>query len=509
MRRFVSQICILALSLASAMATAKDLPNIVFILADDMSYDSVSEFNEEIGGMKTPRIDSLVRQGMYFTDGHTPSSVCTPTRYGLLTGRYCWRTELKKEVLWSYGQPLLEKEQLTIAELLKEKGYQTGIVGKWHLGTGWTDSSGQRANRHVLISDKTWRGDGKQRIADAEKNIDFTRSFEGGPLDHGFDYYFGVDLPNMPPYTWLRNRNVIDIPTVPKPEGMFGTPGLMKEGWQLEDILPGLRDAACKWIAEAAADKQPYFLYVPLTSPHTPIVPSKPFKGKTGITPYVDFVVETDDVVGRIVDAIDDTGEAGNTLVIFSTDNGTAAAASFKKLEEKGINLHNHFRGHKGHIYEGGHRVPLIMRWPDRIKPGTHCDETVVLTDFLATFAEMSGHKLAAHEGVDSHSIWPLITGDAKTLPDHPHVVSHSYKGQYSIRDGHWKLIFPLTNDDKPVLYNLESDVKETTDVANAHPERVATMTALLKKYIEEGRSTPGPPQENYSGQTRWHGLPW
>jgi arylsulfatase A-like enzyme len=496
------------LTVAPAAPETAESPNIILILADDMSYDSVSAFNDELGGLKTPRIDRLIDQGMHFTDGHSGSAVCTPTRYGLLTGRYCWRTRLKHEVLWSYGQPLLRDEELTLPELLKEAGYHTGMVGKWHLGIGWKNAEGKLANGHIEDKDKIWRG-AKDKIAAAEASIDWSKEFVGGPRDHGFDFYFGVDLPNMGPFTWLEDRKAVKAPTVPKPDDMFGSPCLMVEGWKLEAILPGLRDRACAWITEAAKKEEPFFLYLPLTSPHTPISPSKEFAGKSGITPYVDFVLETDDVVGRVLDALEATGEADNTLLIFTADNGTASAANFKQLAKHGVNIRNNYRASKASIYEGGHRVPFIVRWPKLIQAGSRNDQTVSLNDWLATFAEMTGRKLKDSEGVDSTSLWPLITGKSTQLPNRPGVVNHSYRGQYAIRDGDWKLILPMQADGKYELYHLKQDQRETNNLASQHPERVARMTATLRASVENGRSTPGKPQPNHGGETSWLGLPW
>jgi arylsulfatase A len=495
-------------------AQSKALPNVIFILADDMSYDSVSHFNSKIGNMKTPNIDRLARQGMYFTDAHSGSAVCTPTRYGLLTGRYCWRTKLKKEVLWTYGQPLIDKDRTTVADLLKTQGYQTACVGKWHLGMAWPDRSGAPVNTHIGPYDKTW-GEGKDKIAAAEKIIDFTKPIESGPCDRGFDYYFGVDVPNFPPYTWIENRHVTAIPTIHKPANNeatgpdFGSPGFKKDGWVLADILPGLAGKASEWITRAAKEEKPFFLYMPLTSPHSPIAPSKNFIGKSGISTYADFVLETDWAVGQVIATLQSTGQADNTLVIFSTDNGTAGIADFKQLESKGVDLHNHFRGHKTQIYEGGHRVPFIVRWPQTVEAGTVNDQTICLNDFMATMAELTGYSLRPNEAEDSTSILPLITQTNSTLPDHPHVVSHSYGGQFCVRDKDWKLILPRKKGGKYVLYDLRNDTKETHDVANQHPDIVHKMKALLKSYVDRGRSTPGPTQQNYMAKTTWEGLPW
>jgi arylsulfatase A-like enzyme len=248
---------------------------------------------------------------------------------------------------------------------------------------------------------------------------------------------------------------------------------------------------------------------MPLTSPHSPIAPSKNFIGKSGISKYADFVLETDWAVGRVIAALESTGQADNTLVIFSTDNGTAGIADFKQLESKGVDLHNHFRGHKTQIYEGGHRVPFIVRWPQKIKAGTVNDQTICLNDFMATMAELTDYSLRPHEAEDSTSILPLITQTNSTLPHHPHVVSHSYSGQFCIRDKSWKLILPFKKGGKYVLYDLKNDTKETRDVANQHPDIVDKMKAILKSYVDRGRSTPGPTQQNYMAQTTWDGLPW
>ncbi len=496
------------LSGAFAANQTEEQPNVVFILADDMSYDSVSHFNPGIGDMKTPHIDRLAREGLSFSDGHSGSAVCTPTRYGILTGRYCWRTQLKNSVLWTYGRPLIEKERLTVADLMKAQGYQTGIVGKWHLGMDWPGKDGQVANRKIRLSDTTWRkDDGPERVRECEAQIDFTKPIKG-PLEHGFDYYFGMDLPNMAPYTWIENDRVQVVPTIPKPEEIYGNAGLMVPGWKLEDVVPGLANRASEWIAEAAEKERPFFLYVPRTSPHTPRAPSKRFRGNSGIYEYADFVMETDWAVGRIVRALEEAGVAENTLVVFSTDNGTSPIVGLEELKEKGVDLNYHLRGYKRLIYEGGHRVPLIMKWPEVIEAGRVSDETVCLNDFMATMADLTGYALPDDAAEDSSSLLPLVRGETAALVDHPGVISHSIAGQFSIRKGGWKLIHPLDSRAKPVLYDLDEDLKETTDLAQSHPELVAELTVLLKQYVERGRSTPGSVQSNFGNQKSWEGTP-
>ena len=483
-----------------------DLPNIVFILADDMSYDSVSALNDKIGEMKTPQIDRLAKEGMIFDDGHSASAVCTPTRYGLLTGRHCWRTKLKTSVLWDYAQPLIEDGRLTMGEMLQSKGYQTAMIGKWHLGMVWPGKDGQPANRDLLIRDKLW-GKGKERIMACEKNIDWKGKIKT-PRAYGFDYYFGVDIPNFPPYCWIENDHTVGTPTVQKPKRMYGHNGLMQEGWKLDRILPTLAEKSVAYIKQAATKEEPYFLYLSLTSPHAPIAPSAAFRGKSGISNYADFVLETDWAVGQVLDAIEDSDKADNTLIIFTADNGTAHFAKFDELESKGVNLRSTFRGYKGQIWEGGHRVPLLAKWPKQIKAGRRTRETVCLNDFFATFAELTCYQIQDNQAEDSYSILPLMTGESEVLPDRPMVINHNSDGTFAIRNKQWKLIFPLKKGGEIKLYNLDSDIKESRNVAAEHPEVVGELTAAMKKIISDGRSTEGEAQQNFKGQNSWNGTP-
>lgn len=476
--------CLLAgfgISMMTCPSSAK--PNIVFILADDMGFDAVSAHNEKMGPIKTPNIDTLISQGMNFTDAHSASAVCTPTRYGLLTGRYCWRTELKKEVLWDYGRPLVEKDRLTLPELLQENGYSTGMIGKWHLGLDWYDTEGGIANDQIKIEDAVWKSEeSAERIRACAARIDFSKPVTGGPIDHGFGYYFGVDLPNMPPYTWIEGDRVTALPTEPKPKEMFGTEGPMVPGWKLEEILPTLSKKSTEWIRAQAKEDKPFFLYLSLTSPHTPISPSEPFQGKSGVTPFGDFLIETDWVVGEIMKALDSAGISDETMLVFTTDNGTAAACKFDQLKEKGVDLKHTLKGHKSQIHEGGHRVPFVVRWPQKVKAGSHCREVICLNDFMATTADLLSVELPHDSAEDSTSILPLITGEVKTLPDRPMVVNHDYRGNFAIRDGKWKLVGKQ-------LFDLETDLKETTDLSDKHPDIVEKMAQTLAEYQQSGRS--------------------
>jgi len=466
----------------SADIHAQDKPNIIFILADDMSFDSVSANNEKIGEMKTVNIDKLIAEGMNFTDAHSGSAVCTPTRYGLLTGRYCWRTKLKSSVLWQYAAPLIEKERLTVAEMLQENGYRTGMVGKWHLGMDWRGADGEIVNGILELADASWKpGAPAQRVKAVADLIDYSQPITGGPTDHGFDHYWGVDVPNFPPYIWIKNDRIQGDPSTTKPDQMFGAPGAMLPGWKLEEILPTLAHKSSEWISQQSKNDEPFFLYLPLTSPHTPIAPSEQFQGKSGISTYADFVLETDWVVGQVLNAIEESGIAENTLVIFSTDNGTSPKANFAELKKHGVDLKNHFKGHKAQIHEGGHRVPFVVRWPGKVKPGSVCHETICLNDFMATAADIINFKLPKNSAEDSTSLLPLLTGEQTSLPDRSLVINHDIGGNFAIRKGKWKLV------GNSKLFDLEKDPKESTNVSASHPEIVSELSETLKHYRSGG----------------------
>ena len=468
-------------------------PNIVFILADDMGYGDVKFINEQCK-IPTPNIDRLMAEGVTFTDAHTCSSVSTPSRYGILTGRYNWRSRLKRGVLDYYDQPLIDTNCTTMASMLRTQGYQTACIGKWHLGMNFATT------------------DGKQPIdTEQECNVDYSKEFKGGPLDVGFDYFFGVDCPNYPPYCFLENRKTKGIPTLfyPRNLKLDTRAGHGLENWNLEKVLPTVVNKATQYIKRASKEKEPFFLYVPLTSPHTPIVPIKEFNGKTGLNLYADFVMQTDAEIGKILDAIQQSGEASNTIVVFVTDNGCSPVANFKQLKEKGHNPSYIFRGMKADLYEGGHHVPCVVRWPEKAKPHT-INQTICMTDFMATFAAITGYKLLDNEAEDSYNILPLIVTDSKE-PDNIReaTVHHSFDGQFAIRQGKWKLL--LTNysggwsapaKNKPYnepyqLYDLEKDPEETTNLYASFPEKAEALRQLLIRYVKNGRSTKGTPQQN------------
>ena len=493
-------ICVALASIVSHGASANPVqqtgsrPNIVYILADDLGYGDVKCLNPE-GKIATPNIDRLASEGIRFTDAHSSSSVCTPTRYGLLTGRYNWRSPLKSGVLWGYSRRLIEPGRLTVPALLKQHGYRTACFGKWHLGMDWPLKQGGFAT----VDADGWK-------------VDYTRPIQNGPNSVGFDDYFGISASlDMPPYAFIENDHTVGVPTVEK---KWVRQGPACADFEAIDVLPTLTRKVTQYIdrhaAEAKAGK-PLFVYMPLNAPHTPILPTAQWQGKSGISPYADFVMQVDWTVGQVMKALDRNGLASSTLVVMTSDNGCSPAAGFKEMAEKGHHPSYHFRGHKADIFDGGHRIPFIVRWPARIQPGTTSDQIVCLTDLMATCAEILGVKLPDSAGEDSVSILPALLGRAAG-PLREAVVHHSINGSFSIRQGKWKLelcpgsggwSFPRPNSPAarklpPIqLYDLAADIGEQHNVQDRHPEIVQRLTRLLQKYVADGRSTPGTVQSN------------
>ncbi|MFZ2642747.1 MAG: arylsulfatase [Verrucomicrobiia bacterium] len=482
----------------AAAADTPQRPNILVVLADDLGYGDMQCNNPQRGKIPTPNMDRLAAEGMRFTDGHSSSGVCSPSRYALLTGRYHWRTRLQSGIVGVFGDPLIAPDRLTIAGLAKQHGYRTACVGKWHLGRDWGISEDKRALFHV----------GRTLIAASDEHRAawrelFSKPIAGGPTTRGFDEYFGTDVPNWPPYCFIENDRTVGIPSELLPAELLknhlaSLQGPALKDWKLEPILPTLGDRACEFIARQAAAKQPFLLYMPLTAPHTPLAVADEWKGKSslGMT-YPDFVMETDAVIGRVLDALKKNGIADNTLVFFTSDNGCAPYIGAKEMEAKGHFPSGPLRGYKADVWEGGHRVPYVVRWPGVVKPGSVCRQLVHQTDIMATLADVLGAKLPDNAGEDSFSLLPLLRGGCE--PVRAHAVSCAARGIAGLRQGPWKLIFerdPQAKTDAR-LYNLDDDLGETKNLAAEKPERVAEMKALIEKLIAEGRSTPGVAQKN------------
>lgn len=482
MKRVLVALVVAAASLRGAAADDARKPNVLVILADDLGYGDVQSYNPTRGKIPTPALDRLAAQGLRFTDGHSSSGVCSPSRYTLLTGRYHWRTRLQSGIVDVHGEPLIAPDRLTIAGLAQQQGYRTACIGKWHLGWHWarkTEDGGRRTE------------DGGPRTA-----IDYTKPIAGGPITRGFDSYFGTDVPNWPPYCFIENDRTVGLPSDPLPahqlrNHLASKAGPMLPGWKLEEILPALEQRACAFIAESAAQPQPFLLYLPLTAPHTPLAVTPEWQGKSGLGVYADFVMQTDATIGRVLEALDRSGAASNTLVLFTSDNGCAHYIGVAELEARGHFPSGPLRGYKSSVWEGGHRVPFLVRWPGVVAAGTVCTQLVHQADVMATLADVLGTKLPDNAGEDSFSLLPLLRGGDQSV--RPHAISCAAHGVPGLRRGDWKFI----PGREPQLYQLADDIGETNNLASARPDVVQEMRTLLDKLITDGRSTPGPPQRN------------
>ncbi|GLR18390.1 arylsulfatase [Portibacter lacus] len=500
-------------------------PNIIIIYTDDQGYGDVGALNPN-AKFRTPNMDRIAKEGVIFTDGHSSDAVCTPSRYSLLTGRYSWRTTLKKGVLGADGPCLIEDGRLTIPSLLKQKGYQTAMVGKWHLQMDFAGTLGEDRDWSVPII--------------------------GGPVDHGFDYFFGIPASmNYGILTYLENNRVLEAPTLwtkkkavtdprsfrdnVRPNDYRMTPPFQKEkgkggGWieaapsfNDELVLETFASKAVDYINNASLEYKngtPFFLYLPLTSPHLPHCTHPDFKGRSNCGNYGDFMEETDFRVGQILDVLDENGIAENTLVIFSSDNGAETNYTYHKETYDHLSS-LHFKGGKRDIYEGGHRVPFLMRWPAGIEARKIINTPVCQTDYLATIAEIVGIDIPENGGEDSYSLLSLLRDGSSGQKIHGPIIHHSVSGHFAIRDGKWKLnmfrgsggslkpnfIIPENGEALYELYNMEVDPSETKNLYFEHPEIVNALKTKITGIIANGRSTPGPPQPFISES--WPQVTW
>jgi arylsulfatase A-like enzyme len=483
---------VLLLPLA-VFAAEQSKPNILIILADDLGYGDVQAYNPTRGKVPTPHLDRLAAEGMRFTDGHSSSGVCSPSRYALLTGRYHWRTRLQNGIVGVFGEPLIAEDRLTVAGLAKRHGYRTAAIGKWHLGWDWPIAEGDRP---LFRSYKEADPSSVETHRAVWAKV-FAQPIKGGPTTRGFDTYFGTDVPNWPPYCFIQDDRTIGIPSEPLPKQFFGKnlasqPGPALPGWKLEPILPTLVERATAFITDAARRPEPFLLYLPLTTPHTPLAVNAEWQGKSGLNnAAADLIMETDAAVGKVLAALEASGAAKDTLVLFTSDNGFAAYAGAKELEKQGHFPSGPLRDYKTSVYEGGHRVAFMARWPGQVKAGTTCDQLVHQADVIATFADILRTKLPDNAAEDSISFLPLLKG--ATGPTRLQAVSCASGGTPGLRMGNWKYI-----PTQPAqLYDLATDLGETKNLAATMPEKVAEMKALLEKLISDGRSTPGEPQKN------------
>lgn len=422
-------------------------PNIIFILADDLGYGDLQCFQPE-GKIPTPHLDALAQGGLRCTNAHAASSICTPSRYNVLTGRYAWKSRLKHGIVWEWDEPLIESDRTTVAKMLQKKGYRTTCIGKWHLGWEWSLQDGRPAAEEVNFGKHE-----HDRRQEVEKKIDYKAPIQGGPTARGFDHYFGVDVPNFPPYAWFEDDHLTELPTEPKADHLYGHPGSSVANWSHEAMLPEFARRAVATVEAGESDNAPFFLYMPLTSPHSPVTPSPKFQGRSGAGNYGDFVCETDWVVGQVIDALKRTGQLDNTLVIFTSDNGPKRrvpddSGIHDRSSEYGHCSTAHWRGMKRDVWEGGHRVPYIAHWPSVIPPGESCDQLITLGDFMATCADIHGVELAEDEAEDSISLLPLFQGEDR--PVRGTAVHLSGAGNFAIRKENWIFIDANCGGDNP-----------------------------------------------------------
>jgi arylsulfatase A-like enzyme len=518
MRRFLLSTAIAllcSLFLPAALKAAPDSgqadrPNVVVIMADDLGIGDPGCYNPD-SRIPTPHLDRLAAEGLRFSDAHTPSAVCTPTRYGLLTGRYCWRTRLTRGVLYGYSPPLIDADRATLASMLREHGYHTGIVGKWHLGLGWQAKESARS----ISPDKSAAA---RRESLGPESVDFSQPLTAGPHTVGFDFSYIIPASlDMDPYVWIRNGQVEELPTVDDPGSKrvwsggkgFWRPGPRAPSFRHDQVLPTIARQSVEYIRRRAEGDGPFFLYVPLNSPHTPWVPTKEFHGTSKAGPYGDFVHQSDWAVGQILAALDEHDLTERTLVVVTSDNGSHWPPG--EIERWNHRANADWRGMKADIWEGGHRVPLIVRWPGVVAPEGTSDQTVCLTDLFATLAAVVGHRLDRAEAEDSFDLTPVLRDEAtepttlgEQRPIRPATVHHSLDGTFAIRRGAWKMVEgnlgsggfspPRVGPPKPggpagQLYHLGDDPSEHDNRWQGEPETVGELTRMLERFREEGRT--------------------
>lgn len=504
-------------------------PNVILMFIDDLGYGDLSCFNEN-SKIQTPHIDSLCTHGVQLTDCHSTSALCTPSRYGLLTGRYNWRSRLKQSVLPGGSDPLIETGRSTLGTLFKKHGYYTTAVGKWHLGLGWERKAidGSEYGIEEEVKEKLKIPGAEGFLLDG-MGIDFTKPLKVSPNDYGFDYFFGTAASlDQPPYTYIENRMAQAVPdhvTGVFPLDRTGATqqqlwqrGPAAPGYDFEKVIPDMHKKALEIIDIHAGKEQPFFLYYPTHAVHGPLLPPDEFKGRSGLNAYGDMVLYLDHLVGTIQDKLKEKGIEDDTIFIFASDNGCSGVADYPYLTAHGHNPSYVFRGKKTDIYEGGHRIPAIISWPDRYSEAKRCDQMTCLCDLYATFAQMLGEELSEGEGEDSFSLVTAFEDNQKVRDS---VVHSSGNGSFSIRTQDWKLELcrdagsgmdqsvpePTTTEEVPYqLYKLDEDISEKHNVAEAYPLICLELMEKLMAIVENGRSTPGIPQKN-ADEDSWRQL--
>ena len=507
----------LALSFYGCQKTTR--PNIVIIYADDMGYGDMGCQNPK-SKISTPNIDRLASQGMRFTDAHSASTVSSPSRYSLLTGRYHWRGHLKEGIVSQWGDPAIEKDRITIASLLKNEGYTTACIGKWHLGQIWPFKPGlgqSDSSKHewsaVSMNGNNPRG--SDALPWRPEDFDWSLPVKEGPVSKGFDYYFGTGTINFPPYTWIENDRVVEIPSemldlkADRPEeGEWECrPGPAAKNWDIRKVPGRIRERAVEWIDERKDDTKPFFLYYALPSPHAPIIPQENFRGKSAAGGFGDYMAETDWIVGEVMEALNRNGFENNTLVIFTSDNGPEAYG-YERIRNFDHFSMGDLRGLKRDIWEGGHRIPFIARFPGKIPAGAVCGRYICQTDIMATIAGFIDASIPENAGEDSFDQSALFMGHSD-ISARDHVIHHAMNGVFAVRKDNWVFIEAATGEVSPeplwikqrinaqpdttkyLLYNLSDDPRQTRNMSATNSDKVIELQVLLDRIREEGRSAP------------------
>lgn len=493
-------------------------PNIIMILTDDLGYGDISCLNPG-SQIQTGNIDRLAQEGMRLTDCHSSSALCTPSRYALLTGRYNWRSRLKSLVLPGHSSHLIEEGRETMASLLKRGGYQTAAVGKWHLGMDWQTKDGYELPLDYL--------DKNACAEQMMEGIDFTAPIKNGPNAYGFDYFYGMPASlDQPPFIHIENDRAMTQPVEMIGKNKLDRSGASDQfaveygpaeaGFDPSKIVPEMDNKILELVNKYADNNTPFFIYYPTLAVHGPLAPSDEYKGKSGLNAYADFVLQVDGFVGRLDALLHEKGIADDTIVIFTSDNGCSPVADYPTLISKGHNPSYIYRGWKGDIWEGGHRIPFIVRWPGKIQEGTSSNALTCLVDMFATVADIAGIDYADQAGEDSISMLPLWVGETDHTRDD--LVHHAAMGGYSLRRGEWKMCFchdssgmrppKPRGENEPAyqLYHMNGDATEQYNLYGTQPELEQEMLTTLSHYVQEGRSTPGAPQENCPNPI-WPGL--
>ena len=491
------------LSFAKCSKVENKQPNIVIIYADDMGYGDLNCQNPN-SKIPTPNLDQLASEGMRFTDAHSSSGICSPSRFALLTGTYHWRRQ--HDIVGAFGKPFFQDSDITLPQILKTNGYTTACIGKWHLGWDWefkNEPSGEV---------KQW---GRMRKMYLPEDIDWSKPVAGGPLDRGFDYYFGDGTINFPPYAWVENDQIIEVPTEEMDINNIGfdtkegqwefRPGPKVKDWNPYEVLPTLTKKTVEWINKRDKD-QPFFLYFALPSPHAPIIPNDEFDGKSKAGGYGDFMVQTDYVAGQVLEALKKKGLEENTIVIFSADNGPEAYA-WKRAEKYGHFSMGDFRGLKRDVWEGGHHVPFIIKWPGQVEPGSISKEVISQVDIMATLAVITGIDLPDNAAPDSYNILPVIKGEEYNSPLREATVHNTYESKWGIRKGKWlyindktgghrempesfKKLTGYTDFDTPgLLFDMEHDSEQDVNLYEEYPEIIIEMDSLIQEYRNTSNS--------------------